>query len=295
MDKAKSVLARLKSKSKTTGNSMQLLLQLLCQEEILRRISKTTYKDNLVLKGGLFIYMLTDFESRATIDMDFLLRNINNTSENVLEVIKEILEADTGNDFITFDILGSEKIALEKKYSGISVKLTGKVSNTKTPIHIDFGVGDVIVPKSEVCKIKTQLDDFEEVSVTTYSLESTIAEKFDAILQRFELTSRMKDFYDIFYLASVFDFEGETLYEAIYNTLQNRGTVLETDSFDRIENLKSNDIILARWKLFQKKYSIDIEFNDVEELLKTFLGELIDRMVTNDGFEGHWVSKGLSW
>lgn len=56
----------------------------------------------------------------------------------------------------------------------------------------------------------------------TYSLETTITEKFDAIISRMELTSRMKDFFDIYYLATSNNFEGRKLQEAIFETLENK-------------------------------------------------------------------------
>ena len=67
MDMGASVIARLKNKAKETGKPFQLHLQLFCQEEFLRRLASSRYAENLVLKGGLFIYMLTNFESRATV------------------------------------------------------------------------------------------------------------------------------------------------------------------------------------------------------------------------------------
>lgn len=69
MDKAKSILSKLKNKSKQTGNSLQLHIQLFCQEEFLRRLSISKYKEDFVLKGGLFIYLVTEFDSRPTIDI----------------------------------------------------------------------------------------------------------------------------------------------------------------------------------------------------------------------------------
>lgn len=154
---------------------MQLHIQLLCQEEFLRRLSISRYKDDFVLKGGLFIYLVTEFESRPTIDMDFLLRNQSNSNDHIRDMIEEIIDIETGNEFIEFEILKTETISVEKKYPGISIHMIGKVGNTKTPINIDFGVGDIIVPKSEIRSIKTQLEDFEKVEINTYSLESTIA------------------------------------------------------------------------------------------------------------------------
>ena len=178
-DIAASVLARLKNKANESGRSYQLCLQLFCQEEFLRRLEKSEYAENLVLKGGLFIYSLTDFDSRVTVDVDFLLRQIPNTPEQLKAVLEEIIATPTGNDFITFEIKDVAPIAVAKKYAGIGASLVAHIKNTRTPFSIDFGVGDVIVPKQEKRKIPTQLDNFDAPTVNTYSLETTIAEKLD--------------------------------------------------------------------------------------------------------------------
>ena len=148
-DIAASVLARLKNKAKESGRSYQLCLQLFCQEEFLRRLEKSQYAENLVLKGGLFIYSVTNFDSRVTVDVDFLLRKIPNTPEQLRTVIESIISMPTGNDFITFEIEGIAPIAVAKKYAGIGVSLVARIKNTKTPFSIDFGVGDVITANSE--------------------------------------------------------------------------------------------------------------------------------------------------
>ena len=146
-DRASSVLARLKNKAKETGRSYQLCLQLFCQEEFLRKLEKSKYADNFVLKGGLFIYSITDFDSRVTVDVDFLLRKLPNTPEQIQAILVEIISVDTGNDFITFEIKDVSPIAVAKKYAGIGASLVAHIKNTRTPFSIDFGVGDVIVPK----------------------------------------------------------------------------------------------------------------------------------------------------
>ena len=92
-DIAASVLTRLKNKAQTSGRSYQLCLQLFCQEEFLRRLEKSKYAENFVLKGGLFIYSLTEFDSRVTVDVDFLLRQMPNTPEQLRVVLEEIIAA----------------------------------------------------------------------------------------------------------------------------------------------------------------------------------------------------------
>ena len=103
-DIAASVLARLKNKAKESGRSYQLCLQLFCQEEFLRRLEKSAYAENLVLKGGLFIYSVTDFDSRVTVDIDFLLCKVPNTPERLKYILEEIIATPTGNDFVTFEL-----------------------------------------------------------------------------------------------------------------------------------------------------------------------------------------------
>ena len=295
MNEAKSVLAKLKNESKKSGKSLQLHLQLFCQEERLRRISKSSYAENFILKGGLLIYTLSGFQGRATVDMDFLMRAIENSLDKVEKIVGEIINTSTGNDFIAYNVIGCEKISVDRKYNGISVKLIANIANTKTPLHMDFGVGDVIVPDIEKRKIITQLDAFEAVEIMTYSLESTVAEKIDAILQRFELTSRMKDFYDIYYIGSTFDFDGKTLYTAVKETTDNRGTKIESDSFDRIKNLKNNAVFLGRWKVFQRKFSIELSFEDAIDCLEVFMSDILHAIALEHKFEGMWQSKNQMW
>ena len=98
---------------------------------------------------------------------------------------------------------------MQREYHEISTQITGSIKNVRVPFSVDIGVGDVIVPGTTARTIQTQLDGFDAPEILTYSLESTVAEKLDAILQRFELTSRMKDFYDITCLSRTFDFGGE--------------------------------------------------------------------------------------
>lgn len=115
-DIAASVLARLKNKAAESGRSYQLCLQLFCQEEFLRRLEKSKYAENLVLKGGLFLYSITDFDSRVTVDVDFLLREIPNTPEQLRGILEEIIAVQTGNDFVApqLTLIPPKRLLLKK-------------------------------------------------------------------------------------------------------------------------------------------------------------------------------------
>ena len=295
-DIAASVLARLKNKAKESGRSYQLCLQLFCQEEFLRRLEKSQYAENLVLKGGLFIYSVTDFDSRVTVDVDFLLRKVPNTPEQLQTVIETIISTPTGNDFVTFEIKDIAPIAAAKKYAGIGVSLVARIKNTKTPFSIDFGVGDVIVPKQEKRKIPTQLDGFTTPTVNTYSLETTIAEKIDAILSLMEFSSRMKDYYDIYYLANKFDFDGATLTEALRKTFENRGHTFTAEQFEQVMAFDSDDAMQKKWKAFARKIDTKTDdYSTVLKVIKNFLVQPFLSAIKETEFTEKWSVTDSNW
>ncbi len=295
-DPGASVLERLKNKAKEENKSYQQCLQLFFQEEFLRRVSKSDYRDMLILKGGLFIYTLTNFHSRATVDVDFLLRNQTATTANVMNMMNEILATPTGNDYIQFELVKTETISPQRKYQGITIQLLGRINKVRFPFDIDMGVGDVVVPASERRTVATQLKGFDMPEVSTYSLESTIAEKFDAMLQRLELTSRMKDFYDIYYLANTFEFDGERLKDALLKTLVNRGTVYGENSFQRIKALSGDEDINIRWRRFVKTVGIeDLGLKLVLDEMANFLEPVFMALILVEPFLKKWSNLEKKW
>lgn len=295
-DMAASVLARLRNKAKESGRSYQLCLQLFFQEEFLRRLAKSEYAEKLVLKGGLFLYSITDFDSRVTTDVDFLLRQAPNTPEQLKNILEEIISVQTGNDFVMFEIRAVAPITAAKKYTGISASIVARIKNTRTPFGIDFGVGDIIVPKSEKREIPTQLDDFVAPMVNTYSIETTVAEKTDAILSLMEFSSRMKDYYDIYYLANKFDFEGEVLAEALKKTFANRERCFTNEQFERVMGFADDMDMQKKWKAFIRK--ADAKTDDYSEVLKTietFLIKPLTAAMEDKSFKAQWAASKNQW
>lgn len=297
MDQGASILARLKNKAKANGFSYQHCLQLFFQEEFLRRLAKSRYMENLILKGGLFIYTLTGFASRATVDIDFLLRNQDSRPVHLDQIIAEIIATPTGNnDIVILEARESVQITPHRQYKGISTQIIGRIKNVRVPFNVDIGAGDVIVPAAEKRQVKTQLDEFELPVVMTYSLESTIAEKLDAILQRFELTGRMKDFYDIYYLAQTFDFSGTLLQKAIADTLQTRQTPHNEGSFVRIIELKDDPEMKVKWRYFLKTIGdTGLSFDRVIDLINRFLSPLYNAIINVSIWQKTWNSKERIW
>lgn len=295
-DAAAAVLARLKNKANESGRTYQLCLQLFCQEEFLRRLEKSKYVDNLVLKGGLFIYAITDFDSRVTMDVDFLLWKVPNTPEQLKTVLEEIITVPAGNDFVTYEIKGIAPIAVTKKYAGIGASLVARIKNIRTPLNIDFSVGDMIVPKQEKRKIPTQLEDFTAPMINTYSLETTAAEKIDAILNLMEFSSRMKDYYDIYYLANKFDFDGALLAEAMKKTFANRNHSFTVEQFEQVMAFDGDEAMRKKWKAFCRKTDIKTDdYSTVLKAIRSLLSEPFAAAVEGRNYVKRWSGSENKW
>ena len=295
-DAAAAVLARLKNKANESGRTYQLCLQLFCQEEFLRRLEKSKYVDNLVLKGGLFIYAITDFDSRVTMDVDLLLWKVPNTPEQLKTVLEEIITVPAGNDFVTYEIKGIAPIAVTKKYAGIGASLVARIKNIRTPLNIDFSVGDMIVPKQEKRKIPTQLEDFTAPMINTYSLETTVAEKIDAILNLMEFSSRMKDYYDIYYLANKFDFDGALLAEAMKKTFANRNHSFTVEQFEQVMAFDGDEAMRKKWKAFCRKTDIKTDdYSTVLKAIRSLLSEPFAAAVEGRNYVKRWSGSENRW
>ena len=292
---AASVLTRLKNQSKEEGIPFQMVLQLFAQEEFLRKLSFSQYADNLILKGGMFIYTLTEFDSRPTRDIDFLIKNLHGSLENIEQTMRDICNISTGNDFIMLEVLGTETISIDKKYPGVKTSFMGRIGKVRIPFSIDVGIDDIIVPDPIKRTIVTRLPDFVSPEVFTYSLESTIAEKFDAILQRMAGTSRMKDFYDIYYLSGIFDFEGEILIQAVKSTLAHRNRELPTDAFAEIEDFRNNDALNTQWKAFDPAKESGLLFDDVLDRLAVFLEPIYQNILSETNYDKRWSCESKMW
>ena len=267
-DMGASVLTRLKKQAKETGINYQTCLQLFAQEEFLRKLEMSRYAENLVLKGGMFLYTISNYEGRPTMDIDF----------------------------ITMEVLGTREITPEKKYPGIGINLMAHIKNVRIPFSVDIGVDDVIVPGAVKRTVTTRLEGFKEPNIYTYSLESTMAEKFDAILKRMTASSRMKDFYDIYYWSQVFDFEGRVLQEAIFETLQHRGTPYEKDSMEQIRAFDQNEFLQKLWNNYYPGPGLEKpDFSSVLVQIDRFISPVYGALLREDEFWEIWSSKENVW
>ena len=290
-DRPASLLARLKNISREKGIPFQQTLNLYCQEEFIRRLSKSRFKDKLILKGGFLLYSLSGFETRPTVDADYLLRYYDNDENSINVMVNEIFDIKTENDFMKFEIRSSEKINEIKEYNGTRISILGSIGNTKTPFSIDFGVGDYVVPMPVERSISVILQGDEIPNILTYSLESTIAEKLDAIIALGPLTSRMKDFYDIYYLSLTYSFDGNELKTAIKSTLDTRKRKLSSESLEMVKGLRKNEKILTYWEKFCSNVLQEkLDFSLVLNIIVGFVEPLIKSIIIDSEFKKIWLN-----
>lgn len=267
-----SILSRLRSLAKKDNIAFQQVLNLFFQEEFIRRVAQSKYADQLILKGGFLLYLISDFTTRPTVDSDYLLKNHSNDANAVTDMIQTILEAKTSKESFEIVIRSIENINEMNQYSGIRVNLLGCIGKTRTPFSVDLGFGDIVIPTIVKRTLPVLLDGFSEPTVLTYSLESTISEKLDAMVRFMEFSGRMKDYYDVYYLAKSFDFYGCDLQEAISKTFSNRKTTYEKDTVQKIKRLIENEDVQKRWNVFCKKVlAFELSFEEVVLLIIDFL------------------------
>jgi predicted nucleotidyltransferase component of viral defense system len=269
---------------------------LFSQEELARRISKSRFKNKLILKGGFLLFAISNTAFRPTVDADYSLDQFSNNLENIQMMIEEIIKIKTKYNFIEFEIKGYEDIAKQQKHPGIRVNLIAKIKNTRTHISLDFAVDDQIIPQAQKRKINTILDDFEKIELLSYPLETIISEKLHSIVSRMELTSRMKDFYDINYLANNYSFKCEMIKEAVIHTFSYRDTSINSRTVEDILRLEDDAKISSRWINFCRRViNEELEFNKTLKSIVVFLNPPLQAAVENRKINSTWDPENFNW
>ena len=185
----------------TKGADYNLILLRFVQERFLYRLSLSAYRENFFLKGGALLYAHERFAARPTRDMDFLGDHINRDKENIKRIMLEICSIACEEDGVTFecgdDDIWLEDITVEQEYNGTRVHMTARMDTIVQSFSIDVGFGDVIVPQPAHLDYPLLIEGLPAVNVEAYSLETVVAEKFQTMIDRGTINSRMKDFFDV--------------------------------------------------------------------------------------------------
>jgi predicted nucleotidyltransferase component of viral defense system len=266
MNKGASIRAKLLTIAKSENLAFQVLIFRYLHERFLYRLSRSEFNNNFFLKGGTLLYAFEKELTRPTKDVDFLGKDINNDLEDIKFAFQKISTL-TDNDAVWFDAttISAETIKEEDKYEGIRLFIVGGFDTIKQRIQIDVGFGDIIIPDAQIIDYPQLLAETNPVIIKAYSKESVIAEKFHAMVVLSYANSRMKDFYDVYALLKVNQFDTAVLTESIKTTFERRETSLNQlpSFFD--DEFKTDVQLNKFWKQFLKKNKLNliIEFHEV--------------------------------
>lgn len=272
-----SLKAKASNLSKKTNIPNKYLIQNFMFEALLKRISKSKYKNKFVIKGGLLLSSVFGVNLRSTMDLDTTIKGLPLNKSTITKVITEIINIDL-KDNITFEIENIKDIREEELYSGFEVNLKADFDGLKTNLMIDITTGDIITYKEVKFKYNTLFDN-ETINIMTYNYETIIAEKFETIISRNIDNTRMKDYYDLYMFVNLKwnDINKETLRKAIINTSKNRETISYIENANDYINLIEDDSRLKLlWNSYQNNYEYakGIEFVDTINAIKV-ISEII--------------------
>lgn len=289
---AKSVHDRLLNKAKETGRPFMELLQYYGMEKFLLRMSQSQYAEEFILKGALLLRSTGISEIRPTRDID-LSRETDQSIEQLEQMAKDCCQVEVKEDGLIFepDTVAGEETREDQAYKGVRIKFLGKLGNARIPMQIDIGFGDVVSPSPLWVEYPVLLDG-ESPNLLAYTLESAIAEKYQAMVYLDMANSRMKDFYDIWYLMNNHNFDGSALQKAIELTFQRRKTELPdepptalTDAFYSDEGKK------GQWKAFKRKAGLADVSETLDKVVKDisgFLWPLNKSLIEGEEYDSTW-------
>jgi len=279
MKTSEQIKGAIRNISKKTGVNANSLLQMCLFEGILEKISKSKYKNHIILKGGLLISSLIGVEMRSTLDMDTTIRGLPMNEENISKILHEILEITIDAD-IVYRLIKLERIRKEDLYEDFCATISCRYGKINANLNIDITTGDIITPKEIQYSYEKILEE-GSISILTYTIETIIAEKFETISSRNITTTRARDFYDLYMLYKLYKskIDRNVLKEAITLTSQHRNSFSLVLQYKEIVKLfyQSNSLKNLWDKYIQNNpYAKEISFDDTISIYEE-IGSILEK------------------
>ena len=242
-------------KSNIPGSKMYIRYFL---ERLLYRIMNSKYKNNFIIRGSSLLYIYNSEKARQTKDLDFMGVGIDNSLNYMEKAFKEIISVQCPEDCVEFlpETLKVEKIQSDKLYSSVRVSMVATLQTMREKVSLDIGFDDVITPEAKLFKYPIILKDIPGFDVRSYTIETSLAEKVETIISRGDDNTRMKDYYDIWYILTNIGVDENVFRNALINTFSHRNTEFNDASvvfdIDFYLNTERNKL----WIAFMKKSEI---------------------------------------
>ncbi|MDO8527253.1 MAG: nucleotidyl transferase AbiEii/AbiGii toxin family protein [Deltaproteobacteria bacterium] len=292
-----SVKARLLQYAKKENVAFNRILLYYFHERFLYRVSLSEYKNTLILKGGVLLLALDINKGRPTKDIDFLAKLETLDHSTAVKMIQKIatVAVDDGVVFYSNSVKCSN-IREEGDMNALRVHFDATLGSARGAMQVDIGYKDSAFPAPIAFEYPTLLD-FPAPHLKAYCWETVIAEKFEAMIKLHTLNSRLKDFYDIAYLATKQNFNGHRLHEAIAGTFKKRDMIIETVPVIFTEKFMQDETKRVQWQAFLRKTNIkaDDNFATIVAQIHTFLGPVVEAISNGKGFKKRWDSQKLEW
>ena len=278
MKTAEQIKGAIRNISKEKGVNPNSLLQMCLFEGILEKLSKSKYRENFILKGGLLISSLIGVDMRSTMDMDTTIKGIPVNEETITRIINEILDIEIDLE-ISYKLIKLTPIRNADVYEDFSASIECKFGKINARLNIDITTGDVITPR-EIKYSYSRILEEGTIPIITYTIETILAEKFETISSRNITTTRARDFYDLYMIYNMYNskINQEILVEAIPKTARKRGSLKAIIQYKEIVELfKINRTIKNIWDRYVKNnpYTKDIKFLDTVEVYEK-IGNILD-------------------
>lgn len=224
-----SIRERLFQLSKTRREDFQVTLVRYAVERLLRRLAQSEYRGRFVLKGAILFSVWEVLPHRPTKDLDLLGRGSGDTAA-LLGVFRQVLSVEVEPDGLEFDLDSMDAGPLQEgeDYEGVRVSITARLGAARIPLQVDVAFGQSVRPEATEETFPSLLG-MPTSTLLTYPREVVVAEKFQAMVALGMTNSRMKDFFDIAYIAGTFEFEATRLAQALAATFERRRTPLPKD------------------------------------------------------------------
>lgn len=292
-----SIRQRLLNLSKERGEDFNLVLTWYAVERLLYRLSQSEYADQFILKGAMLFTVWTRYSYRPTKDLD-LLGFGDSSPEQLTHLFRQVCSMDVVPDGLTFDAESIQiaEIREDQEYQGKRIQVMARMENARIDMQIDVGFGDVVTPSPKKIEYPTLLE-LPAPRIRAYPQETFIAEKLQALVALGMANSRMKDFYDLWQMASQFAFDGPNLAQAIGATFERRKTRIPTEMPAALcDEFASDPDKAKQWKAFLHKSKLEgtnISLGQVVTDLRKFLIPPMSALIGDGKFVQSW-KKG-SW
>ena len=265
MKTSEQIKGAIRNISKKTGVNPNSLLQMCLFEGILEKISKSKYRENFILKGGLLISSLIGVDVRSTMDMDTTLRGIPLNEVSITKILNEILAIEIDAD-IEYKLIKLSPIRQEDVYEDFCASISCIFGKINASLNIDITTGDVITPREMNYSYSKILEE-GTIPIMTYTIETILAEKFETISSRNITTTRARDFYDLYMIYSIYKdkIDKDILRKAIERTSKYRGSFeIVLQHKEIVELFRESETPKELWKKYTQNnpYVKDIDFLD---------------------------------